>query len=358
MQQNLMKKTAIYSIIFSIAALGVTFFAVSTEAIAIESKGKEEVQHIDEDINYITSEIITDSEETKMADGALTFELGGADTNYLCIPLPQGVGAEGIAIENHYMDGEMWIALAEVPEGFYENSVISGNREKIIYGTFENFNKGVILKFGLRDIYECRSILESGSLYIELVAPREMYDKIIVVDPAFGGKSVGFEENGLREKDITLKVAEKLKEKLDTTDIKVYYTRMEDTNPTDEQRVRVANNTKADMLIRIEANAEGDSGIYGTTAIYNANFFIPGFGSIELANLLEKEVVSYIKGKAIGLQAADGTDYVVMQATVPAATIKVGYMTNAQEAILLKKEDYLDKIATGIYNAIMQVYEE
>ncbi len=359
MQQNLMKKTAIYSILFSAAALGVIFYAVQTEALASEESAKEEIQlYQDADIDYITSEDIINIEETQIADGTLTFEIGGSDTNYLCIPLPQGVKAEEIAIENHYMDGEMWIALSAVPERFYEESVISGNRQNITGGTYEKFETGVILKFGLKDIYECRSILEDSRLYIELVSPKEMYDKIIVVDPSFGGKAPGVEEGGLKEKDITLTIAEKLKAKLDTTDIKVYYTRMEDTNPTEEQRVKIANTTKADMLIRIEANADNDSNIYGTTAVYNANFFIPGFGSIELANLLEKEVVSYIKGKAIGLQAADGEDYVVMQATVPAAAIKVGYLTNAQEAILLKKEDYLDKIATGIYNAVMKVYEE
>ena len=38
--------------------------------------------------------------------------------------------------------------------------------------------------------------------------------------------------------------------------------------------------------------------------------------------------------------------------------MKVGCLTNKQEAILLGREDYQEKIADGICNAILAVYEE
>ena len=48
----------------------------------------------------------------------------------------------------------------------------------------------------------------------------------------------------------------------------------------------------------------------------------------------------------------------ISKATVPAAAIRVGYLTNGQEAILLQREDYIQRIAEGIYQAVMQAYEE
>ncbi|MDE7358578.1 MAG: N-acetylmuramoyl-L-alanine amidase [Lachnospiraceae bacterium] len=45
-------------------------------------------------------------------------------------------------------------------------------------------------------------------------------------------------------------------------------------------------------------------------------------------------------------------------ATVPAAAIRVGYLTNSQEAILLQREDYIRRIAEGIYNAVLKAYEQ
>ena len=112
------------------------------------------------------------------------------------------------------------------------------------------------------------------------------------------------------------------------------------------------------MFIGIGVNAGEDSSIYGTETVYNGDYFIPGFGSVELADFLEKEVVTSIKGKALGLTEATESDYTIRNATVPAALIRVGYITNKQEATLLVRDEYVDKIATGIYRAIMQVYEQ
>jgi N-acetylmuramoyl-L-alanine amidase len=185
-----------------------------------------------------------------------------------------------------------------------------------------------------------------------------MYDAIIIIDPAYGGSEKGIVANDLMEKDVVLTIALKLKELLDETGCKVYYTRTYDNNVSEEKRVRIANNTKADMLIRIECDSNEDSLVNGTTTVYNSSFFIPHFGSLDLADVLTKEVVSIIRGKAIDLVPAAADDYVIANATVPAAAIKVGHLTNAQEASLLGRDDYLDKIAQGIFNAILAVFAD
>jgi N-acetylmuramoyl-L-alanine amidase len=288
----------------------------------------------------------------------LSFEIGRADTNYLIIPVPPGTKAADIIIENHYLEEEMRVVLNGADSNFYAETLILGNHRDIISGTFEETRSGTTLRFFLNDIYEYRSIMEDERIYVEFVPPREMYANIIVIDPAYGGSDKGIVANELAEKDVTLAIALKLKEMLDQTGYKVYYTRLDDHNLEEERRVWLANNTKADILIRIEGDGDEDSMQNGTTAIYNGSFFIPSFGSVELANLLETEVVTSIRGKAVGLKAATANDYVISNATVPAAAIRVGYLTNTQEATLLGREDYIEKIALGIYNAILQVYEE
>ena len=76
------------------------------------------------------------------------------------------------------------------------------------------------------------------------------------------------------------------------------------------------------------------------------------------SDLLEREVVTAISGKANGLIEASAEDTVISEATVPAAAIKVGYLTNGQESILLQREDYIQRIAEGIYQTILKAYEE
>jgi N-acetylmuramoyl-L-alanine amidase len=133
---------------------------------------------------------------------------------------------------------------------------------------------------------------------------------------------------------------------------------MDDSNPGEEMRAALANDAKADIYIRIQADASEDSSVYGITTVYNGDFFIPGFGNLELADSLEKEVVTSVSGKALGLMEAEATEHAVRHVMVPAAAVKAGFLTNQQEAALLVREEYQDKIAEGIYNAIIKVLEQ
>ncbi len=349
MQQSLMKRTAIVSVVFFVISFITIIYLSAEKVVTVVDVAQDEVQKQ----TTVKTETIQESENNN-----LTFLLGEADTSFLRIPLPKECRADDIIIENHYMDQELWIFIPTAEEKFYADNAISGNREMVKQGSYEFAQDGCRLKFQLTDVYECRTILENQNLYINFLFPREIYDKIVVIDPAYGGIYTGNTNGELVEKEVTLRIAQKLKEKLDGSDVKAYYTRMDNENPSEESRVFLANKTKADMYIRIELNAADDSSIYGTETVYNGDYFIPGFGSVELADCLEREVVTSIKGKALGLVEATENDYTIRQATVPAATVKVGYLSNKQEANLLSRDEYVDKIATGIYNAIMQIYGE
>lgn len=349
MQQTLMKQTAVFSLVFFLVSMGIIFRMSADKVIVIDNVAQDEVNK-----NAAVKEAAAEGGIQQN----LIFQLGEADTSYLRIPLPAGCRADDITIENHYMNQELWIMLPGQDESFYTEHFISGNRDAVRDGTFDIAKEGTVLHFGLTGIYECRTILENENLYISFQPPREIYDRIVVIDPACGGEDMGHISEELAEKDITLMIARKLKARLDESGIKAYYTRMDDINPAEEDRIALGNEVKADMYIRIEVNDLEDSTVYGTEAVYNGAYFIPGFGNVELADCLEREVVTAIKGKALGLSEAGPEDYEFSKATVPAAAIKVGCLSNAQEAILLGREEYAEKIAAGIYNAIVRIYEE
>lgn len=366
MQQNqLMKKTAIYTVLFAVCALAVIFYYSSHKVVVVENVAQDEVVQ-NETLQNTPDEENSAGNDTVGAvpvENGLLFEEKGQEMSYFCIPLHNSVKAENVTVENHYMDKELWVSIKQAAQDetyadFYRSQGVYGNRDAIVGGYFENGTDAFRLKFQLTDIYEYHSILEDGNLYIEFMAPREAYDRIVVIDPAYGGDVTGAVSGELESKQVTLEIARALKKKLDETDIKVYYTRMDDSNPTDEDRIDLTNAAKADMLIRIEVNENEDTKIYGTEAVYNSKFFIPGFGSIELADLLEREVVTAISGKANGLVDSAEVDVVINRAVVPAAAIRVGYISNGQEAILLNRDDYIQKIADGIYQAIMAAYEQ
>lgn len=347
MQQKLMKKTTVLVCLFSVIALGLIIGLSTTKVVTITEVAQDEVVRTGDEIDPQAS--------SADPENALAFDTETA-TDYLCIPLPEGSKAEEITIENHYMDQELYVLIQNVQESFYAEHALMGNRTGVEAGFYHETEDGVALVFELAQVYEYRTVFENNELYISFLNPREIYNRIVVIDPSCGGLDRGEEGNGVIEKELTLQIAKKLKEKLDESKIKAYYTRMDDVNPDAEQRVELANEVKADMYIEISVDSREEEAVYGVSTVYNDQYFIPGFGSVELADLLERELASEIKTKALGLEKAS-EESKLRYATVPAAEVRVGCLSNKQEAILLKREDYIEKIANGIYNAIISSYE-
>lgn len=347
MQQKLMKKTTVLVCLFSVIALGLIIGLSTTKVVTITEVAQDEVVRTGDEIDPQASSADPENE--------LVFDTETA-TDYLCIPLPEGSKAEEITIENHYMDQELYVLIQNVQESFYAEHALMGNRTGVEAGFYHETEDGVALVFELTQVYEYRTVFENNELYISFLNPREIYNRIVVIDPSCGGLDRGEEGNGVIEKELTLQIAKKLKEKLDESKIKAYYTRMDDVNPDAEQRVELANEVKADMYIEISVDSREEEAVYGVSTVYNDQYFIPGFGSVELADLLERELASEIKTKALGLEKAS-EESKLRYATVPAAEVRVGCLSNKQEAILLKREDYIEKIANGIYNAIISSYE-
>lgn len=330
------------SLFFCLVSMSVMFFYMDTKAVNISE----------------AQDVVTQVTDTVQGDGGaeqLRFKVNDVTENGLSIPLNKGVKAEDISIENHYMTNQVWVYLDGTPAAFYKSNALSGNLEKITAATYEISGGKVLLKFTLENIYECKTTLEEKILKIEFVSPRDIYEKIVVIDVAYGGEETGIVQGALVEKDIVLDVAKRLKGLLDTTDIKVYYTRLSDVNVETENRVRVANALQADMLVSLHLNSSEDAESYGAEAFFNADYFIPEFGNAELADCMERNLVSTISTRGNGV-FADEKNELLQKAYVPATVLKLGYASNVREAELLMNEKYRDLIAQGLYTAIVAAY--
>lgn len=346
--QKLNKYTTIYSITFSFAAMAVILVLSANKVVTISGTEQNE-------------QSVTGHEDESFLDGdgnghVLTIA-DRPNEGYLTVPVPESCKAENVVVENHYMDRELCILIKNTEEAFFEQHELSGSSKMILKGQSEQVGKGVRLTFETDSIYEYRTVLENNNLYITFVRPKEEYNFIAVIDPACGGLDSGKSDNGVIEKELVLQVAQKLQEQMEKNGIKAYFTRLGDVNPSETARAELANEIGADVFIRLSVGAYEDASLYGVSTTYNENYFIPGFGNVELADLLEREVVTSIKSKAIGLVKAGDVDTVLRQLKVPAAEVKIGCITNKQEAILLQREDYQEKIAVGIVNAVISSSE-
>ena len=347
MQQKLLKKTAFLTCIFAVVSLGLIIGTASLRLPSAKEVSQEETSKFENTDGTLMEKTETGHELLFDEDETLDF---------LSIPLPAGSNEEDISIENQYMNRKLYVLVRDADESFYAENTLTGNRDAIDLGRYEKTRDGILLAFDLDGIYEYYTNYEEGELCISFLNPRSVYDRIVVIDPSCGGEDTGYKHNSVTEKDLTLQIVMKLKEKLDDSEIKAYYTRLDDTDPAEEDRIALANDLKADMYIAISADMQEDESVYGASTIYNDEYFIPGFGSVELADLLEKELVSAIKTKALGIQKASSENK-LHYARIPAAEVRVGCLSNKKEAALLDQEDYIEKIADGIYNAIVSAYE-
>ncbi len=92
---------------------------------------------------------------------------------------------------------------------------------------------------------------------------------VVLVDPAHGGTDAGAESDGLNEKNISLKLARRLKELSASWNVDIQLTRNDDRNVSLAQRVEQCNSIKPDLFLSLHFNdepgtekAKGDFDIY------------------------------------------------------------------------------------------------
>lgn len=195
---------------------------------------------------------------------------------------------------------------------------------------------------------------------IALKNPKEIYNRIVVIDAGHGGKDSGALSNNkvYDEKNINLGILLQLKELLDKENIKVYYTRTGDNKVFLRPRVKLANEVDCDFFISIHNNANDASWPNGSEILYYNNDY-HNIKNRNLANLFLGELKKKIPLCSRGLVEEEKKNvFILEKAKVPAILIEVGYMTNYHDMNYISKKDNQKVIARGIFNGIMKAYQK
>lgn len=268
------------------------------------------------------------------------------EDNRLFIPLEKDIAPDKVVLENHYMDRELWIILQDTGSAYYLENAVYGDMGGVTEGRLREQDKSVMLVLEMDRVYEYRSVMEGGKLIVTYGEPGEMYRQVVVVEPVGENQA---------EREITCSVAAIMQEKLDQEGTKLYIADSpgEEWNP--EAGRMLVQQTEADLYVALSVSGAEDTGQYGIQSFYNDEYFIPGFGNVELADVLTRNVTIAAKNRAIGLVPVRD-DAILGQLSVPAARLSMGFVTNETEQALLKQEAYQEKLAQGIVEAIKEVY--
>jgi N-acetylmuramoyl-L-alanine amidase len=213
--------------------------------------------------------------------------------------------------------------------------------------------------------------------------------KRIVIDPGHGGKDPGcIGPGGIKEKDIVLRLAKLLAEKIrKEMGCQVFLTRETDVFLSLEQRTAIANMKKADLFISLHINAHKDRRIWGLEtyflnmatdeqammvaarenatseknisdlqAILNDLLLNTKINeSSRLAHEVQQGMIHRLdqgsrRVKSLGVKQAPF--YVLVGAEMPAILVETGFLTNRTERNRLLSKHYQYALAEGIYGGI------
>lgn len=286
---------------------------------------------------------------------------GQASDKRLRIEIPKGIAEESISLENDYLSQTLYITMDVDIENYFTDYSITGSSNHISAMQYYRQNGCGIIAITMDKLYEVRHELKDRKLSLEFVNPHDVYDKIVVIDAGHGSRMAGAVRNGIQEKDINLAILLKLKELFDEYDgsVGVYYTRTTDVNPTLQQRAALANKVDADLFISIHNNSSGSgnfTSVKGTQVLYSESDEREK-GSMRLAQICLDNVTGMLSSRAAGLIKGDDI-YIIRTSNAPVALVEVGFMTNREELEQLSSEEYQKSAAQGIFNSIIQAFEE
>lgn len=178
----------------------------------------------------------------------------------------------------------------------------------------------------------------------------------ILVDAGHGGKDPGhlpFNSSSLQEKVLALEIAMKVGNYLSSNlaNVQIDYTRTDDSYPTLDNRVDMANSGKYDLMLSIHINGNPNTEIHGTeTLIHNYQ----AQKSHDWAKLIEYQFKKRAGRKSRGVKTSDdlGHSLQLLKFTkIPTVIVECGFITNTNEAAYLNTQYGQEIIASAIFRA-------
>lgn len=188
---------------------------------------------------------------------------------------------------------------------------------------------------------------------------KDDYDFIVVLNPAHGGLDIGKKNAYGREKDIVLSICEQVMEQNSDESIGIFVTRDDDVAMDDAMRLTFLDKVQPDLFLDVHLNKDAVTHSYGTTVYYNTTYFDRRLTNVELADLMEKSVVSATEGFACGIFPAEREEMqIILDLKIPAVSIACGDLSTETEGRLLTTLPYQKNVAKGILEGINKAKEK
>lgn len=168
---------------------------------------------------------------------------------------------------------------------------------------------------------------------------------LIYLDAGHGGTDGGASSNGIKEKDIVLKLVKKMKALLGNyQDVTIETTRETDVFLSLDERTKKANNWNADVLVSVHCNSAGSTSAKGFESYIYPN---AGASTTAFQNVMHQEII-----RAMGTGIEDrgkksANFHMLRESKMKAILTENLFVSNGSDSTKLKDDKFLDKIASG-----------
>lgn len=173
---------------------------------------------------------------------------------------------------------------------------------------------------------------------------------------------------GTTEAETNLKIALKLQNLLEQSGCTVILTRSDenaiydlDKNTLREKkisdirnRVKIGNNSTADIFVSIHLNKIPQQQYWGWQCFYNSG----NEKSINLAKKIQSNLNDTIQKENKRVAMKLDTVYIMKHVEIPISIVECGFLSNPEEEQQLLEDGYQDKLAWGIFNGIIDYFNE
>lgn len=184
----------------------------------------------------------------------------------------------------------------------------------------------------------------------------------VVIDAGHGGDDPGkIGINGALEKDINLKIAERLKKLLEAQDIRVVMTRETEQGLYDAD---APNKKVQDMKRRVDKIREADPVLtvslhqnsYQQEAIHGAQVFYykDSTSGKALAEQIQDCLICLADPENHRVVKANDSYYLLKKTSTPIVIVECGFLSNVREAEKLSTEEYQEKIAWAVHMGVLR----
>lgn len=193
----------------------------------------------------------------------------------------------------------------------------------------------------------------------------------VLLDPGHGGRDAGTTNHGVKEKDITLELARKMKKKLEKTGrYDVTMTRYEDQTVSLSKRVNIIKRIAPDVIISVHADNFPNADIHGLAVYRYPISEIKNKDSIEQVSdsifkkdtqssstILGNKFLKYIPQICkIHKNVQRTSKILILGKNIPSILIETGYVSNLRDNILLNSDIFKEKLAQSLVYSLDEFF--